>query len=230
MTSEANTSDKLIDKLPLPLRRLVEAIGIFSAVLTLVGWLASTFSLIGKMTFWHAAWAFILSWSLQFPAWVENALIWIGAQAHWIAETFRALVYPIVRWLFQWLPFEIPPIALDIISIALFGVFGAARLMLIWHRDETGECARNPISWASKAGFLFPIALVQTIPFFVFIIVANRISILATFLSNLIDSLEERVGVYWANTIVCALFGLPFLSAFPLSIFLFEWIYVTFLN
>lgn len=226
MTSEANTSDKLIDKLPLPLRRLVEAIGIFSALLTLVGWLASTFSLIGKMTFWHAAWAFILSWSLQFPAWVENALIWIGAQAHWIAETFRALVYPIVRWLFQWLPFEIPPIALDIISIVVFGIMGAARLVMISLRDTDDSCHEKPLQWATKAGLLFPIALVQAIPFSAFIAIASWIGPVDKFLGDLIENLEERMGHYWALTTVCAVFGLPFLSAFPISIFLFEWVYV----
>ncbi len=230
MTSEANASDKLIDKLPRPLRRLVEAIGIVSALLTLIGWLASTFSLIGKMTFWHAAWAFILSWSLQFPAWVENALIWIGAQAHWVAETFRNLVYPIVRWLFQWLPFEIPPIALDIISIIAFGLMGAARLVTIAQNDDDQDCHLKPIKWASKAGILFPVALVQAVPFSLFIRVTDSIDAISDFFSSLVQAIGAKLGHYWGVTIVGALFGLPFLSAFPLAIFLFEWIYVTFLS
>lgn len=230
MTSEANTSDKLIDKLPLPLRRLVEAIGIFSALLTLVGWLASTFSLIGKMTFWHAAWAFILSWSLQFPAWVENVLIWIGAQAHWLAETFRALVYPIVRWLFQWLPFEIPPIALDIISIAAFGIFGLIRIYYHSEKEGTPDLWETPVRFAWSSGFLAPMMLLQ-LPF-VFLtgwIIQRLPAFVIEPIEAATDWLEARGATLLAVLLVGAIFA-PVLAAPPLSILLFEWIYVTILT
>ncbi|WP_322810287.1 hypothetical protein [Terricaulis sp.] len=216
--------------MPTPLRRLVEAIGIVSALLTLIGWLASTFSLIGKMTFWHAAWAYVLAWSLQFPAWVETALIWVGAQAHWVAETFRALVYPIVRWLFQWLPFEIPPIALDLISIAAFGIFGLIRIYYHGQKNGTPQLNEAPLRFALSSGLLAPIMLVQ-VPFFFLAawVIENLPKGVTRPLDVVADWLEERVGTFFALLFVSVIMA-PFLSAFPLSILLFEWIYVSFLS
>jgi len=225
-TPVAPASDKLIDRLPRPLRHLFELIGIASALVTLLGWIASTFSLIAKMTFWGVAWTALVSWIAHVAPGLAAIARWIGTNTHWLVDQYRAFFYPIFDRLFEWLPFEVPPIAIDVISIVFFGIFGAARLMRIveQHPDD----ADRALSIALRGGILFPIVLVQILPFWLLVILSERVSSLNDFLSNVGGWLEDKIGLYWSRTIMAATVGLPFLCAFPLAIFLIDWIYVTF--
>lgn len=201
-----------------------------SALLTLIGWLASTFSLIGKMTFWSAAWSAILAWSEQFPHWLFDVLEWIGAQAHWLAEAFREFVYPVIRWTFQWLPFELTPVLMDVISIVLFGVFGAYRIFFV-HRRLKHERRRSgkteetswqdpgisfqPWLFSLKGGLLLPLMIVQVFP----------LSLAWNIVFGLRLNTKEGAGMA-VMLLAFLVLSVLALVAFPLSIFVAEWAYL----
>jgi hypothetical protein len=217
---------RLIDRLPRPLQRVHEAINIITPFAALAGWLASTTSLIGKMTFWQPIWDAILDWSVQFPAWVESALLWIGAQCHWLAELYRQWVRPVFEWLLSLLPFDLPPIAVDLISIACFAVFGFLRVRQLGRQRNCPSFMREPFSFCARSGVLFPIMIVQVLPLALLFRAISAFDAVDRSIGGFTDWVEQKVG-NWAATTVIAIIAFPALAAFPLSIFATEWLYIT---
>lgn len=214
---------KLVEKLPWPVQRLLEGIQIAGAFFALFGWLGSTVSLISKMTFWDACWSFLLNFALQLPDWVSDVLHWLGAQAHWIAELYRQIVHPIFQWLFQWLPFEVPPVVIDLISIALFGFIGWIRILKLSQDAERPDFEEYPVKFAMSTGILAPMTMVQVVPFVIFVRTSRPVVEVLAVVRN---RLKRRLGYFWSNAIVWGTAGLPFLSSFPISIFAIEGLYL----
>jgi len=223
MMVAATAHQKLFDKLPWPVQRLLEGVQIAGAFFALFGWVGSTFSLIAKMQFWDACWAFLMNFALQLPDWVSDVLRWLGAQAHWIAELYRQVFHPIFQWLFQWLPFEVPPIAIDLISIALFGFIGWIRILKLSEDEERPDFEEYPVKFAWSTGILAPMTLVQVVPFVIFVRCSRPVVEILAVVRNRI---RPHIGRFWANVIVWGTAGLPFLSSFPISIFAIEGIYL----
>ncbi len=225
MTTETTLPDKLIDRLPKPVRHMLELIGILSALATLVGWLASTASLLSKMTFWSDAWSAILKWSINLPEIAQTVLHMLGASAHWVVEYYRWLMHPVFEWIASWLPWHLPPIAFDVLSIMIFGVFGAIRLVRL-NNEHVDIDLKRPIGVASRSGLLLPVVLVQVIPLY-FILIIDPI---ADSLGAVSRSLAKWFGQDLADIVVLATFCLPVLSAFPLMIWLTDWAYISFVR
>jgi len=218
-------SDKLMDRLPRPVRWMFEIIGMLTALGTLLSWLASTFSMFSRMTFWDDAWAAISTWAIQAPEWAMTALNALGQGAHALIELYRGVTYPVFEWITSRLPFEAPTWSLDVVLIALFGMIGVRRAFELHERGI--DVSEQPIRAAIASGLLAPIVFVQTLPMFLVRGLLNAVSAIWD------DNEPDRNSLaWWPLALVYLLVMIPVMctvaAAFPISVFAIEAVYLLF--
>lgn len=85
-------------------------------------------SLVDDLNSWTVAIGLLMKWLLEHLPPIHDIFLIFAQALHWVIEIFRSVIHPIFRFLFQWVPFEIPGVLLDlslVVSLSLGGVLRA---------------------------------------------------------------------------------------------------------
>lgn len=95
----------------------------FSQITSIVG----VISIVDDLHSWALLASAAMSWLRENIHLVYVALEWLGRAFHFVIETYRFIVHPIIRFLLGWLPFEVPTILLDLLLITSLALSGILR-------------------------------------------------------------------------------------------------------
>lgn len=135
-TRENSLVASLPDPVRRPLRLMMELVAIVGALSAVVGWFASFISFLERMQFWPMVWRELVGWLAGLSSIAHQIAEAIGAGAHWLAELYRALIYPLFDFLLGWTSFRVPEWGYDAIFIGSFVILSYVRY---WRTPTTSK-------------------------------------------------------------------------------------------
>jgi hypothetical protein len=118
----------IVEELPKPVRRSIEIIQLAGSLIGAIASIFGFFSFMARLFWWHDLWILIETWAQSFPHELMVAVQWLGFAVHRIVVAYRETIYPLVYAFTHFLPFRIPPWAIDAFFITVFSLIAAWRI------------------------------------------------------------------------------------------------------
>jgi hypothetical protein len=205
-----------------PVRWLVEVVGVLGALAALASWFGSFFSFVGRLVIWQDAWALVVNWAGGFPELLRIVIQPLGLGAHYVVERYQEIVHPMLEWVFGLLNLSVQAWVLDAIFLGSFAIFSFVR----YARNVVAPEVSNEMEmifgdildyiWESK--IFAPIALINAIG----LAIVSPIWLIGAKLYMRYNNIGERVGLGILYTSVALGLTLPLLL-----LYFADWLYRT---